>query len=1203
MGNNRLLYAYGDAIWEPIYDFDHRTEPQKFTLDPGKYLFMCYGGAGGGTSPTTSWGYGAAAYGIFETNQTETLYAVVGGNGEMYGETSSNPGKGGYNGGGNGSEGKAANAGGGGGGATDIRLSISEEMIPLPPLPSAQYFPEGWHKTGESYTHETWKLVTPIEYFITYTYSVFYETIGEYRTKQAIFDLYLGVGWLHPYARYEIDLTLPGHMALKQNPGTIVQLDYRALQLFPSTETENYPVLTICIGEDEYSLPIYTTYYADIHEPLPTNQKIKIIIETHRITFLDENGNELNRIVFEDHYVYGEFFNDLYIAYGEGTIGTRIYHVKVFYRDEIFLDLYPSFTEYKTIYSTREEYKYYIGFYDITEHDTHDYGLASVGFDSIEDAYNSLAPMERAYSETLLSRILVAAGGGGASGSTTSVPFKSSFGGGTEAMYIPYIRSTPEYCEATSMIPINQTTGYKFGRGMNAGGKITIKTPGNAGAGGGGGGWFGGYAVPIGTDSSETTTSPPSNIPGTGGSSYAYTSTSWTPPNYIPSSRYQLKKTALVPCQSSQGKAIICKQVKALVNGDRIISPLTGKPTKIDIFPGVYRLKCWGGEGGAQNDRAVRVEGGYSEGLMTLTDNVDLYSVVGGSGMFYDLVPAENTPYKWNPYAGYNGGATPFYQDGDMIKNYIPCGGGATDFRLSLDDTTLNPIDPDIRNDLPDYVYQLKGYNTQSSSNNNIGYFDTGYNMTPNTKITCEFEIISNFPGKTTYGALFGARNTNAFTATDAYGFFVYTNNADKTTFYVGTELIEGSPITKDTRITLTANANSVTWTDGETTETLTSEAPAIDGLRTLYVGAMHYSTSSAQYRVSMKFYNFKIYENNVLVHDYVPAVDPTNATAKIFDNVTKTFITVPNTHANILFADNPTRSVLSRIIVAGGAGSHGGTTSTPGKGGGTSGGTVSGGNGNTSTGGTQTGAGYNASYPQITASFGSGGKGLVLLNNATSGCGGGGWFGGSGSYYASNDARGKGGNGGSGYVLTEDSFKPEGYIPTEHCYMTEAVTTLGGNDLPPNVTKAEIEVIEATPVKMVIRDASGYKRFDDDYQAWVYFSDTINSEMIEEYGVYKIHNLIGINEEFDVIVNDPLDVALNAEVTYMPKRQEVTFLIPKRYMLSNVVYDIEYDQTKFVMDYTISKYDNEYNAYTLMIDKVSESDEFRLYMIQLFAN
>jgi len=1200
---NRTLYAYADAIWEPIYTFNPTGHPEQFTLEPGKYLFMCYGAAGGGTSPTTSWGYGAAAYGVFETDTTETLYAVVGGNGEMYGETSYDPGAGGYNGGGNGGAGKAGNAGGGGGGATDIRLTLDEDTIqePYPDYPPG--FPTDW-VCEETVYGKTYYLYKPIEYVLTHEYSFQSGDFVDIDKTDCTIS-FRRSSYLHPYARYEFDIMLPSYIYYDQfGKSRFVNIDDGQFKLYARLDDTNYPAIEMQVKIPGTELFETHTYYADIHEPLPVNQKFHTMIENHLVVFSDENGNEINRISFED-YIHGGFFAYINI---EPDIGGRIYHAKTYYKDEPYIEVWPCIyyikkeeegpiTGYDTgaVYAKCDDEKIYWGAGYADSYDDDRY----YPHFTMDTTFN---PVHAPVSKSLLSRILVAGGGGGASGSITNVPFKTSYGGGESAAPIQINSTNPIYYGATSLMPVNESTGYKFGRGMDAGIKLMIKQPGNAGAGGGGGGWFGGYSALIGYDGADST-SPPSNITGTGGSSYAYTSTSWTPYGYIPTSKYQLKNTTLVPCQSSQGKVIICKPVKALVNGDRIISPLTGQPTKIDIFPGVYRLKCWGGEGGAQNDRAVRVEGGYSEGLMTLTDNVDLYSVVGGSGMFYDLIQSDHDPLRWNRFAGYNGGATPFYQDGNMLKSYIPCGGGATDFRLSLDDTTLNPTDPDIRNDLPDYVYQLKGYNTQSSSNSNIGYFDTGYIMTPNTKITCEFEIISKFPGKTTYGALFGARNTSAFTATDAYGFFVYTNNVDKTTFYVGTELIEGSPITKDTRITLTANANSVTWTDGDITETLTSSAPAIDGLRTLYVGAMHYSTSSVQYRVSMKFYNFKIYENNVLVHDYVPAVDPTNATGKIFDNVTKTFITVPNTHANILFEDNPTRSALSRIIVAGGAGSHGGTTSTPGKGGGTTGGTVSGGNGNTSTGGTQTGVGYNASYPQITASFGSGGKGLVLLNNATTGCGGGGWFGGSGSYYASNDTRGKGGNGGSGYVLTEDSFKPEGYIPTEHCYMTEAVTTLGGNDLPPNVTKAEIEVIEATPVKMVIRDASGYKRFDQEYQAWVYFSDTINSEMIEEYGVYKIHNLIGINEEFDVVVNDPLDVALNAEVTYMPKRQEVTFLIPKRYMLSNVVYDIEYDQTKFVMDYAISKYDNEYNAYTLMIDKVSESDEFRLYMIQLFAN
>ena len=124
----RTLYAYADKLWEADQTFTFTGEPRQFTLQPGEYLFICNGAAGGGTNASSWWGYGASAYGVFETNQEETLYAVVGGNGEAYNGTGS-PHPGGYNGGGDGGTGNNG-TGGSGGGASDIRLTLDETEVP-----------------------------------------------------------------------------------------------------------------------------------------------------------------------------------------------------------------------------------------------------------------------------------------------------------------------------------------------------------------------------------------------------------------------------------------------------------------------------------------------------------------------------------------------------------------------------------------------------------------------------------------------------------------------------------------------------------------------------------------------------------------------------------------------------------------------------------------------------------------------------------------------------------------------------------------------------------------------------------------------------------------------------------------------------------------------------------------------------------------
>ena len=138
------------------------------------------------------------------------------------------------------------------------------------------------------------------------------------------------------------------------------------------------------------------------------------------------------------------------------------------------------------------------------------------------------------------------------------------------------------------------------------------------------------------------------------------------------------------------------------------------------------------------------------------------------------------------------------------------------------------------------------------------------------------------------------------------------------------------------------------------------------------------------------------------------------------------------------------TDSLYSRIIVAGGGGGGGDTSADAGgAGGGENGergqdGVASG------TGGTQNSPGIycvSTSYTCYKGEFGYGA-------NSTNGPGaGGGWFGGS----ASNKIEGSGG--GSGYVLTQNSFKPQGYLLNDTKYFLKDAMLYSGSQSFPSPT------------------------------------------------------------------------------------------------------------------------------------------------------
>ena len=940
----RTLYAYGDKLWEVSQRFEPTNGARQFTLQPGEYLFMCYGGKGGERGSSRQhdcipcWNYGAAAYGIFITDQEETMYAMVGGNGNDYDyPTNPNAGLGGFNGGGNG--GTSSNGtdvtGAGGGGASDIRLTLDSTMITEPQ-----------------------RADVPSEYIEL-----------EYMEKRWGVDGCFNSGYkMNPNTRMEFKMWVQGRSVQYTTNDYMCLLGQRSGQ----NSADQFilePKFGGVIGAAVVGPGTLTPFTpANRFDQIPFDCTFDLTVTPTRVSWTDFFGvsGSIENIPFtttsaRDLYIFC-YLNNTSPFY-DGSVGMRVYTFKIYENDELLHDFVPV----KRVSDNA------LGFYDTVAGEFR--GIIGTLYGKSKEAR----------SLTLLSRILVAAGGGGNAVFSRYSKTGYTYGGGTYGSAIIGSEASTYYKQPDSGIQASQNDGYAFGQGMNGIKKASTGSYGNEGAGGGGGGWFGGYSPSFSVAYSD--------IPGSGGSSYALTSDSWKPYGYVPTSHYHLTHTALVPCQSEEGLILICTQVNTLLAEDKIIVPFQGASTKIKLYTGTYDIKCWGGEGKEfleGNRYPTRFYGGYSEGRLELNNPQNLYAVVGGSGLFYGSGGGMIEPYRYNEYAGYNGGgkSTKTAASNNITYEEV-MGGGATDVRLTMDDTPV-------------------------------------------------------------------AENA-------------------------------------------------------------------------------------------------------------------------------------------------PSRSLMSRIIVAGGGGSIG--YSNGGKGGGTSGERTASAQGVTGGPGTQTESPTVTNHPECNGGFGYGGPGHTY-GQGRGGSGGGGWFGGSGSHSngrTSNDIMG--GNGGSGYVLTEDSYKPEYYIPTSEFYMTNASTVVGGNTLIPNMTKIEIDVIQAFCNKLLMYDMDGYKTYDENQNKWVVFSQTINPSLIEEYGRYDIPNINGMLDEFQVVADDPVNALSNIEVSSVPLPQSIVFLVPRRYSIGHSIIDAVYDTSIYDFSTNVSIYDDQYNAYTVTIDKTQESDEvLKLYSIMLFS-
>ena len=117
------ITAYGGVS----LPYNPKNEPYSVTLERGRYLFELWG-ASGGDSLNVEGGHGAYVHGVIYLFSPQSFLIYVGSHGEN-GTFSSEPPKGGFNGGGNGGMSAESSfaCGAGGGGSTDIRLNASIE--------------------------------------------------------------------------------------------------------------------------------------------------------------------------------------------------------------------------------------------------------------------------------------------------------------------------------------------------------------------------------------------------------------------------------------------------------------------------------------------------------------------------------------------------------------------------------------------------------------------------------------------------------------------------------------------------------------------------------------------------------------------------------------------------------------------------------------------------------------------------------------------------------------------------------------------------------------------------------------------------------------------------------------------------------------------------------------------------------------------
>lgn len=177
------------------------------------------------------------------------------------------------------------------------------------------------------------------------------------------------------------------------------------------------------------------------------------------------------------------------------------------------------------------------------------------------------------------------------------------------------------------------------------------------------------------------------------------------------------------------------------------------------------------------------------------------------------------------------------------------------------------PSTPSAQNRLPDGYTELEHIESSGTQ-----YIDTGVVPNANTKAVLTYQLTNP---NTSNQAIFGVAGQFSFRWYGSSGCF-RSNGGNSVDF----------PKTIDATAKHTVVKETLTTTLDET-HTLTTTAGTVS--QTLYLFAQHHATSGAQTLSSIKVFGFKLYDSNVLVRDFVPCRNPSNAIG-LYDVVNSVF-------------------------------------------------------------------------------------------------------------------------------------------------------------------------------------------------------------------------------------------------------------------------------------------------------------------------
>ena len=177
---------------------------------------------------------------------------------------------------------------------------------------------------------------------------------------------------------------------------------------------------------------------------------------------------------------------------------------------------------------------------------------------------------------------------------------------------------------------------------------------------------------------------------------------------------------------------------------------------------------------------------------------------------------------------------------------------------------------------LPDQYQQVEYLESTGTQ-----YIDTEFKPNNNTKIELTTKIISTI-GE--YTSFYGARTANT------EQFYAFINNTSRS-FLIRYNTLDSGAITtiqNDTNITIIQDKNKV-YINGNLLYTFSTST--FNSPYNMYLFRVNNSNAS-QYPALIKMYNFKIWDNDVLIRNFIPCIRNSDNVAGMYDTVNQVFYT-----------------------------------------------------------------------------------------------------------------------------------------------------------------------------------------------------------------------------------------------------------------------------------------------------------------------